>query len=133
MSKNKNDFELWWADTFKGVNAMEVIKYREGGKFSAKQGFIAAYELRDDEITKLKKENTLLKDRLDHEVKMIDSAANDEITKLKEEIKMREITIEEFELLKELAVAYVEEHYEDDSEEISTKVDMLMELFGMYQ
>jgi regulator of replication initiation timing len=38
-----------------------------------------------DEINKLKNENACLKDRLTHEVEMIESAANDEIKKLNEE------------------------------------------------
>jgi regulator of replication initiation timing len=38
-----------------------------------------------DEINKLEKENASLKDRLTHEVEMIEGAANDEIKKLKEE------------------------------------------------
>jgi hypothetical protein len=73
MSNNcKHDFE--------SCEESEYCYKRCGEKISE-----YASEISGLYIDSLKKENAILKDRLKHEVEMIESAANDEIKKLKEE------------------------------------------------
>ena len=52
--KDKEAFEKWWMEGFKGMSDMDVIKYKDSGKQTSLHGWQAACEYKQNEIDELK-------------------------------------------------------------------------------
>ena len=64
--KDKEAFDKWWFNGFKGMSDMDIIKYKNVGKQSSLNGWQAACEHKQKEIDELEKEKDYLCQKMEN-------------------------------------------------------------------
>ena len=109
--KDKEAFEKWWMEGFKGMSDMEVIKYMNVGKQTSLHGWQSACEYKDKSLingTRMKQMNERIEELLIENANLIEKVKRTKLF-LKERLSYADDDKDELFVNKYCLIAFLQE------------------------